>query len=96
MSQQAAVRCTIAQFAICAGLHRDKLPMNCLQVVLSVLQDAGYDQTHQMTGADVVLVNTCAIREGEAQQLQTASMAAATTCHMIRLRVAEFQPYLPC
>ena len=34
------------------------------QVVLSILRDAGYDQTDAMTDADVVLVNTCAIREG--------------------------------
>jgi Uncharacterized protein family UPF0004 len=34
------------------------------QVVLSILRDAGYDQTSVMTDADVVLVNTCAIREG--------------------------------
>jgi Uncharacterized protein family UPF0004 len=35
-----------------------------LQVVLSILRDAGYDQTDAMADADVVLVNTCAIREG--------------------------------
>lgn len=37
-----------------------------MQVVLSILRDAGYDQTDVMTDADVVLVNTCAIREGAA------------------------------
>lgn len=39
------------------------------EVVLSILRDAGYDQTDQISGADVVLVNTCAIREGAEQKI---------------------------
>lgn len=46
-----------------AGTCRQAFPVS-LQVVLSILRDAGYEQTEVMTDADVVLVNTCAIREG--------------------------------
>jgi tRNA A37 methylthiotransferase MiaB len=35
----------------------------CLQVVLAVLQQAGFQQTSDAASASVVLLNTCAIRE---------------------------------
>ncbi len=50
---------------------------SCAQVVLSILRDAGYEQTEVMTDADVVLVNTCAIREGPRH---------AAFLHVIRMR----------
>jgi tRNA-2-methylthio-N6-dimethylallyladenosine synthase len=36
---------------------------NDSEVVLSVLRQAGYAQTDDAAAADVVLLNTCAIRE---------------------------------
>lgn len=39
------------------------------EVVLSILHEAGYDQTSVLTEADVVLINTCAIREGAEKRI---------------------------
>ena len=33
------------------------------EVVMRVMHEAGYDRTDEMVKADVVLVNTCAVRE---------------------------------
>jgi tRNA A37 methylthiotransferase MiaB len=53
------------QWVICISIcSQVVLSVPQSQVVLSILRDAGYDQTDAMTDADVVLVNTCAIREG--------------------------------
>ena len=40
-----------------------QMNVNDSEVMLSVLERAGYDQTEDMHDADVILVNTCAIRE---------------------------------
>ena len=39
------------------------------EVVLSILQDAGYDRTLEMDGADLILVNTCSIRDNAEQRI---------------------------
>lgn len=39
------------------------------EVVLSILHAAGYDRTPVLTEADVVLINTCAIREGAEKRI---------------------------
>ena len=40
-----------------------QMNVNDSEVMLSVLKDGGYDETDDMHDADVILVNTCAIRE---------------------------------
>lgn len=40
------------------------------EIVASVLRDAGYGLTHDPLGADVVLLNTCAIRENAEQRVR--------------------------
>ena len=40
-----------------------QMSVNDSEVMLSVLKDGGYDETDDMHDADVILVNTCAIRE---------------------------------
>ena len=40
-----------------------QMNVNDSEVMLSVLKDSGYDATDDMHEADVILVNTCAIRE---------------------------------
>lgn len=37
--------------------------VNDSEVVMSVLNASGYHRTEELTSADVILVNTCAIRE---------------------------------
>ncbi len=39
------------------------------EVVVSILQDQGYEQTEQMDQADLILVNTCSIRENAEQRV---------------------------
>lgn len=39
------------------------------EVVLSILKDAGYGRTSQLSAADVILVNTCAVRENAEQRI---------------------------
>ena len=43
--------------------------VNDSEVVLSVLRDSGYAQTEDVSQADVVLMNTCAIREKAEQRV---------------------------
>ena len=43
--------------------------MSATQVVLSVLQGAGFRRTDDPESANVVLLNTCAIREGAEQRI---------------------------
>ena len=40
-----------------------QMNVNDSEVMLAVLKDGGYDETDDMHDADVILVNTCAIRE---------------------------------
>ena len=40
-----------------------------MQVVLALLAQGGYSQTPDLDAADVVLVNTCAIRENAEQRI---------------------------
>ena len=37
--------------------------VNDSEVMMSVLKDAGYDATEDVNGANVILINTCAIRD---------------------------------
>ena len=39
------------------------------EIVASVLENAGYSAAEDMSTADVILVNTCAIREGAEQKI---------------------------
>lgn len=39
------------------------------EIVLSILSDAGYRQTDNMANADVLLINTCAVRENAEQRV---------------------------
>ena len=40
------------------------------EVIFSILSDAGYERTEDITGADVILVNTCSVREGAEQRIR--------------------------
>ncbi len=46
-----------------------QMNVNDSEVVLSVMQDAGYSLCEKMEDADVVLVNTCSIRENAEQRV---------------------------
>jgi len=39
------------------------------EVVLSIMRDAGYTRTNLLTQADIVLINTCAVRENAEQRV---------------------------
>ena len=39
------------------------------EIVETILENAGYMQAEKMESADVVLINTCAIREGAEQKI---------------------------
>ena len=39
------------------------------EIVASILQNAGYTMVEEMAEADVILLNTCAIREGAEQKI---------------------------
>ena len=43
--------------------------VNDAEVVLSILKSSGYDSTSELSDADVILVLTCAIREGAEQKI---------------------------
>lgn len=45
--------------------------MVAIQVVLSILKSAGYKQTKEVSTADLVLLNTCAIREKPENKIWT-------------------------
>ena len=44
------------------------------EVVLSILTGAGYSQTNNLRTADVVFVNTCAVRENAEQRVFDANL----------------------
>ena len=46
-----------------------QMNVNDSEVVLSVMQDAGYSLCEKMEDADVILVNTCSIRENAEQRV---------------------------
>jgi len=46
-----------------------QMNVNDSEVVLSLLQDAGYSLCHSMEQADVILVNTCSIRDNAEQRI---------------------------
>lgn len=46
-----------------------QMNVNDSEVLLSVLADSGYAQTQQDTDADVIFLNTCAIREQAEQRI---------------------------
>lgn len=50
-----------------------QMNVNDSEVVLSVLAGAGYTPTHDEAAADVVLLNTCAIRENAESKVGAAS-----------------------
>jgi tRNA-2-methylthio-N6-dimethylallyladenosine synthase len=39
------------------------------EIVLSIMRDAGFTRTNLLTHADVVLVNTCAVRDNAEQRI---------------------------
>ena len=39
------------------------------EIVASILENAGYQGSETMDSADIILVNTCAIREGAEQRI---------------------------
>lgn len=45
--------------------------VNDTEVVWAILQDAGYDKTDDIFEADVILIVTCAIREGAENKIWT-------------------------
>lgn len=46
-----------------------QMNMNDSEVVLSVMQNAGYSLTRDMDSADVILINTCSIRDNAEQRV---------------------------
>jgi len=40
------------------------------EIILSILRDAGYEQTEQMDAADLILANTCSIRDNAEQRIK--------------------------
>lgn len=46
-----------------------QMNVNDSEVVLSIMQEAGFTHTQEITQADVILVNTCAIRENAEQRI---------------------------
>ena len=46
-----------------------QMNVNDSEVILSILQDAGYALTEDMTQADVILANTCSIRDNAEQRI---------------------------
>jgi tRNA-2-methylthio-N6-dimethylallyladenosine synthase len=44
--------------------HGCQMNVSDTEIVETILEGAGFEKTENMMGADVVLVNTCAIREG--------------------------------
>ena len=46
-----------------------QMNVNDSEVLLSVLADSGFEQTDSDTSADVVLLNTCAIRDRAEQRI---------------------------
>ena len=51
------------------ALYLQMQAFDAAQVLLSVLQGAGFSRTDDPEAADVVLLNTCAIREGAEQRI---------------------------
>lgn len=49
--------------------HRARPPSLRAEVVRAILRDAGYTETRDELGADVVLINTCAIRESAEERV---------------------------
>jgi tRNA-2-methylthio-N6-dimethylallyladenosine synthase len=47
-----------------------QMNMNDSEIVASILSDSGYNTTHQMEEADLILVNTCSIREKAEQTVR--------------------------
>ncbi len=39
------------------------------EIVLSILRNAGYEHTKNVEGADIILINTCSVREGAEQRV---------------------------
>ena len=50
------------------------------EIVLSVLASAGYRTAPDPESADVILANTCAVREGAEQKVTRARAHASTSC----------------
>ncbi|XP_060583971.1 mitochondrial tRNA methylthiotransferase CDK5RAP1-like [Ruditapes philippinarum] len=50
-------------------VHGCQMNTNDMEIAWSILQEKGYQRTNDMTQADVVLVMTCAIREGAEQKI---------------------------
>lgn len=46
-----------------------QMNVNDSEVVLSILQDAGYSLCNEMTNADIILINTCSIRDNAEQRV---------------------------
>ena len=62
----------------------------CMQIVLSILGEHGYQASSTLEGADVVLLNTCAIREQAEQRIWSR-------LGVLRHSFAQVQPLLsPC
>ena len=46
-----------------------QMNVNDSEVILSILQDAGYSLTESIEEADVILANTCSIRDNAEQRI---------------------------
>ena len=58
--------------------------VNDSEVVLSVLSQAGYQQADIADGADVVLLNTCAIRENAETKVGWTGLGGGVACKLGR------------
>ena len=50
-----------------------QMNVNDSEVILSILQDAGYALTESIEDADVILANTCSIRDNAEQRIYNSS-----------------------
>ena len=46
-----------------------QMNVNDSEVILSILSKAGYERTEEMSEADLILANTCSIRENAEQRV---------------------------
>ncbi len=44
-----------------------QMNVNDSEVVLAILQKAGYERCHEMDRADLILINTCSVRDNAEQ-----------------------------
>ena len=51
-----------------------QMNVNDTEVIFSILKKAGYDRTENMDEADVIMANTCSVRDNAEQRIRHSGM----------------------